>query len=264
MPFRKSNPTEALAASLEGAEAMTALEPVLIAGDAKETESAPVQTSATEDIVYPSGPRLGLLLTSVFISMSLVTLDRLIIPTAIPQVTDDFNSVTDIGWYGSAYFLTRCASQLLFGKLYSVYSIKATFLTTLFVLGVSSAVCGAAPNAVAFIVGRAIAGVGGAGIYGGVVSLAAGKICDSGLPSLFWGFAVFLTKKHSFCNLHLLCVPQSKPAFLSQFCNSFWGISSPLARSIALPPAHPTISAIGHSSYNRRSFAPAASVTGEI
>ncbi len=67
----------------------------------------------------------------------------MIITTAIPRITDDFNSVTDIGWYGSAYLLTTCAFQLLFGKLYSIYSIKATVLTTIFLFEVGSALCGA-------------------------------------------------------------------------------------------------------------------------
>lgn len=95
----------------------------------------------------------------------------MIITTAIPQITDEFHSVTDIGWYGSAYLLTQCASQLLFGKLYTFFSVKGTFLTSLFLFEVGSAICGAAPNSVSFIIGRAIAGLGAAGILSGVVSL---------------------------------------------------------------------------------------------
>ncbi|KAI5459128.1 major facilitator superfamily domain-containing protein [Mariannaea sp. PMI_226] len=121
------------------------------------------------DETHPSGLRLGLILISVFTSMFLVSLDRLIITTAIPQITDEFKSVGDIGWYGSAYLLTTCASQLLFGKIYSLFSNKLVFLITISLFEVGSAVCGSAPNSVAFIVGRAIAGVGGAGIYSGAL-----------------------------------------------------------------------------------------------
>lgn len=42
----------------------------------------------------------------------------------IPQITDDYNSLADVGWYGSAYLLTCCSFQLLFGKLYTLYSVK--------------------------------------------------------------------------------------------------------------------------------------------
>ncbi|KAF4638009.1 hypothetical protein G7Y89_g53 [Cudoniella acicularis] len=110
-----------------------------------------------------------LLLVSVLSSTFLVALDRTIISTAIPQITDDFNSLTDVGWYGSAYLLTFCAFQLLFGKIYTFFSVKAVLLTSILVFEVASAICGAAPNSIAFIVGRAIAGVGAAGIMTGTI-----------------------------------------------------------------------------------------------
>ncbi|KAI1857640.1 hypothetical protein JX265_011055 [Neoarthrinium moseri] len=118
---------------------------------------------------YPQGLRLGLLMLSVFMSMFLVALDRLIISTAIPQITDDFKSLQDVGWYGSAYLLTTCAFQLMFGKLYSFFSIKAVFLATVVIFEIGSAICGAAPSSNVFIVGRAISGVGAAGIFSGAI-----------------------------------------------------------------------------------------------
>ncbi len=66
--------------------------------------------------------------------------------------------------------LTMCSFQLLFGKLYTLYSIKFVLLTSVLIFEVSSAICGAAPNSTAFIVGRALAGVGAAGIFAGNVS----------------------------------------------------------------------------------------------
>ena len=93
----------------------------------------------------------------------------LIISTAIPQITNEFNSAGDIGWYGTAYLITNCAFQLVFGKLYTFFSIKATFLTSILLFEAGSALCGAAPNSVAFILGRSIAGLGSGGILSGVV-----------------------------------------------------------------------------------------------
>ena len=97
----------------------------------------------------------------------------MIITTAIPKITDEFGSITDIGWYGAAFYLTSCAFQPLFGKLYSFLSIKAVLLTSIFLFEVGSLVCGTAPNSAALIIGRAIAGWGTAGISSGAVSLAA-------------------------------------------------------------------------------------------
>lgn len=67
--------------------------------------------------------------------------------------------------------LTNCAFQLSFGKLYSFYSVKWTFLVSIAWFEVGSAICGAAPSSTAFIVGRAIAGVGSAGIMSGAITV---------------------------------------------------------------------------------------------
>ena len=88
---------------------------------------------------------------------------------AIPRITDEFHSLTSVGWYGSAYLLTCCALQLIFGKIYTFFSVKWTLLWSILIFEASSALSGAAPNSTALIVGRAICGVGAAGIFAGVV-----------------------------------------------------------------------------------------------
>ncbi|KAF5548696.1 HC-toxin efflux carrier TOXA [Fusarium phyllophilum] len=120
-------------------------------------------------IDYPRGMKLALIMTSAYLSMFLVALDRLIVSTAIPKITDEFRAVADVGWYASAYFMTTCAFQLMFGRLYTFFSVKIIFLISILIFEVGSAVCGAAPSSTALIVGRAIAGVGSAGIYAGAV-----------------------------------------------------------------------------------------------
>ncbi|KAK3327034.1 major facilitator superfamily domain-containing protein [Cercophora scortea] len=111
-----------------------------------------------------------LLTVSTLITMFLVALDRTVIATAIPQITNDFNSFQDVGWYGSAYLLTCCALQLLFGKLYTFFSVKGVLVTSIVIFEASSALCGAAPNSVAFIIGRAFSGIGAAGIFAGTIT----------------------------------------------------------------------------------------------
>ncbi|RYO77470.1 hypothetical protein DL766_005862 [Monosporascus sp. MC13-8B] len=106
-----------------------------------------------------SAARTALLLVSAFLSMLL----------AIPQITEESNSLADVGCYGSAHLLTCCAFQLLFGKLYTLYSVKGVFLASILLLEFASALCGAAPSSVVFIVGRAISGVGAAGIFAGTI-----------------------------------------------------------------------------------------------
>lgn len=86
---------------------------------------------------------------------------------AIPRITDQFHALEDIGWYGSAYFLTTCACQLLWGRFYSVFNLKWTYLCAIGIFELGSLICAASPNSIALILGRAIAGVGSAGIFSG-------------------------------------------------------------------------------------------------
>ncbi|KAK7966131.1 uncharacterized protein PG986_000408 [Apiospora aurea] len=139
--------------------------------DGGKVAKAVSRASTRAESDYPTGVRLALILLSIFVSMFLVALDRLIISTAIPQITDDFHSLPDVGWYGSAYLLTTCSFQLMFGKLYTFFSVKNVFLATVVLFEVGSAICGAAPSSVVFIIGRAIAGVGAAGIFSGVITI---------------------------------------------------------------------------------------------
>lgn len=81
-----------------------------------------------------------------------------------------------MGWYASAYLLTACSFQLTFGKLYTFYSLKWVFLTALAIFEIGSLVCGAAPTSTALIIGRAVAGVGSAGIFSGAVLIIAQSV----------------------------------------------------------------------------------------
>jgi len=99
--------------------------------------------------------------------------DNTIIATAIPKITDHFKALDDVGWYGSAYLLTTSAFQLLFGKFYTFFSLKRVYLVAIVIFELGSVVCGAAPTSVALIVGRAIAGLGSAGIFSGALVIIA-------------------------------------------------------------------------------------------
>ncbi|KAF4345776.1 major facilitator superfamily transporter [Fusarium beomiforme] len=121
------------------------------------------------DVVYPKGMEFVILMISLYICMFLVALDKLIISTAIPAITNDFHAASDIGWYGTSYLLTNCTFLLVFGKLYTIFDVKTTFMTAMILFEIGSAVCGAAPNSIAFIIGRAIAGLGAGGTQSGIL-----------------------------------------------------------------------------------------------
>ncbi|ODH50713.1 hypothetical protein GX48_03221 [Paracoccidioides brasiliensis] len=127
------------------------------------------EVTGNDGIVYLRGYPLFIIVVGLCLSSLLVALDNTIIATAIPKITDHFRALDDVGWYGSAYLLTTCAFQLIFGKLYTFYPVKLVFLAAIIIFEIGSTICGAAPNSEALIVGRAIAGLGSAGIFSGAM-----------------------------------------------------------------------------------------------
>ncbi|KAI0611603.1 MFS transporter [Pyrenophora tritici-repentis] len=133
-------------------------------------DSAVVPTEEEEDsFEYPTKWKLAAISIALCLSVFCMALDNTIIATAIPRITDDFKALNDVGWYGSSYLLTTCATQLFYGKLYTFFSIKWVYLIALFIFELGSLICGVAPNSIALIIGRAISGVGAAGIFSGAI-----------------------------------------------------------------------------------------------
>jgi MFS transporter, DHA2 family, glioxin efflux transporter len=96
-----------------------------------------------------------------------------IISTAIPRITSEFNSLADVGWYGSAFFLTLAAAQSVWGKVYQYFSLRGTFIVSIVVFEIGSLICAVAPNSPTIIAGRAIQGIGGSGSTLGSYAIAA-------------------------------------------------------------------------------------------
>jgi len=129
-------------------------------------KAQPAKTTTTvrhdEEMIFPGPKKVAVIMVAVYLSMFLVALvcvyysqffprlltylpyanenkDRTILGTAIPKITDEFHSITDVGWYASSYLLTSCAFQLVYGRIYTFYSPKWVLLGAigLFEVGVS-------------------------------------------------------------------------------------------------------------------------------
>lgn len=61
--------------------------------------------------------------------------------------------------------------QPTFGKIYSFFDVKIVFISSLLIFEVGSIVCATAPSSAAFIIGRAIAGLGAASLYSGGMTI---------------------------------------------------------------------------------------------
>lgn len=118
---------------------------------------------------YPRALKLFFIIVALILSIFLVALDMTIVATAIPRITDEFDSLDQVGWYGASFFLTVGAFQSTWGKGYKYFPLKSTFLVAIAIFELGSLLCGVAPNSITLIVGRAIAGKDicqvGSGLY---------------------------------------------------------------------------------------------------
>ncbi|KAK7408025.1 hypothetical protein QQX98_009798 [Neonectria punicea] len=85
-------------------------------------------------------------------------------------IVKQFDDVERLTWVGTAFPLGSVVAILPAAAFYSSFGLKILFIASIVVFEVGSAVCGAAPSMNALIVGRVIAGVGGSGIYLGVLN----------------------------------------------------------------------------------------------
>ncbi|SCV48884.1 related to major facilitator (MFS1) transporter [Fusarium fujikuroi] len=133
---------------------------------------------------YPAGLRLSIIVLALLLCMFLQALDMTIVATAIPKITDEFPGLDLVSWYGSAFFMCLAAFQTTWGKIYKYFPLKLAYLASILIFEIGSLLCGAAPNAITLILGRAIAGIGAAGIGSGSYILGAFSVPPAKRPLL--------------------------------------------------------------------------------
>ncbi|KAI9350721.1 major facilitator superfamily domain-containing protein [Obelidium mucronatum] len=95
----------------------------------------------------------------------LAALDQTIVATALKAIVTDFGKQDLVPWIGSAFLLTAAPLGTLYGKFADIFGRKLVFIFAIAVFELGSLLCGVATSMEFLIVGRAIAGVGGGGIF---------------------------------------------------------------------------------------------------
>ncbi|KAH8727739.1 major facilitator superfamily domain-containing protein [Phaeosphaeriaceae sp. PMI808] len=135
--------------------------------------SLPPGTQNVATPQFPRGIRLVLITIGLMLSIFLAALDSTIISTAIPSITTEFGSISNIAWYGSAYIVTNASFQPSWGKAYQYFPLKTTYLLSVLVFELGNVICATAPSSELLIFGRIVAGMGGGGVMtGSFISIA--------------------------------------------------------------------------------------------
>ncbi|PGH20081.1 hypothetical protein AJ80_03731 [Polytolypa hystricis UAMH7299] len=137
-----------------------------------QEEDIHVETPVSvEDGPYMDKFPLAMLTLALCLCAFLGSLDTVILATATPKITATFQSLEDIGWYGSSYLLTQTALQPTFGKLYQHFNTKVAFLCGLLAFEIGSVLCAASTSSAMLIAGRAVSGAGAAAIFSGILNI---------------------------------------------------------------------------------------------
>ncbi|KAI0895365.1 MFS general substrate transporter [Annulohypoxylon nitens] len=123
-----------------------------------------------------SGLPFYVLIASVTLGVLLIAFNATAVGTAIPAITNEFNTVNDVGWYSSAYLIANCVMVPFVGKLYRTFRIKVVFITFIIIFELGSLIAALSTSSMMLIIARAISGIGGSGILNGGSTIIAATV----------------------------------------------------------------------------------------
>lgn len=101
----------------------------------------------------------------VLLSMLLAALDQTIVAPAMPTIAGTLGHAEYVPWIVTGYLLTATALAPLYGKISDIYGRRPTIYAAILIFLAGSVVAALAPNMLTLILGRAIQGMGGGGLF---------------------------------------------------------------------------------------------------
>ncbi|KAK7414346.1 hypothetical protein QQX98_006788 [Neonectria punicea] len=159
-------------------------------------------TDATHDdpVPSPSGTKRSMaqtatIMTSLCACVFLSALEITIVSTALPTIAAHFASDSGYTWIGTSYVLAHTASTPSWGKFSDIWGRKPILLIANAIFFTGSLICALVDDLAVFIAGRAVQGLGAAGM-GTMVNILIGDMFSQrdrglyyGLTSIVWAVA---------------------------------------------------------------------------
>ncbi|KAL8993244.1 MAG: hypothetical protein Q9169_006495 [Polycauliona sp. 2 TL-2023] len=116
------------------------------------------------------GWKWSVAVASILSSAFLFSLDNTIVANIQPAIFRRFGKLDTLPWLGVSFALGSAATIFPWCKAYGVFNVKWLYIFHVLLFEVGSALSGGANTMDALIIGRAIAGVGGCGMYVGCLT----------------------------------------------------------------------------------------------
>jgi MFS family permease len=107
----------------------------------------------------------NVIIAGVLLSMLLAALDQTIVAPAMPTIGGALGHADYLPWIVTGYLLTATAVAPLYGKISDVYGRRPTIYAAILIFLAGSVTSAVAPNMLVLIIGRAIQGLGGGGLF---------------------------------------------------------------------------------------------------
>jgi MFS family permease len=162
-----------------------------VPSDQEPNPSSPVPDQTLDRSFLQTFSILSALCAGVFVA----ALDVTIITTALPSIAAHFHSSSAYTWIGSSYILANTATVPVWGKLSDIWGRKPLLLVATVIFFAGSLICAVSDTIALFLFGRAVQGLGAAGL----ITLVNICVCDLfslrdrglyfGLLSVVWALA---------------------------------------------------------------------------
>ncbi|KAI1104589.1 MFS general substrate transporter [Jackrogersella minutella] len=141
--------------------------PAAPTADKSETLAESAAAPAAKNVEFEAGRtkfQTTVIVFALCSALFLAALDVTIIATAVPTITEQFDSPSGYTWIGAAYLLANSATVPSWGKVSDIWGRKPIILAAVAIFWIGSLICALSVNIGMLIAARAIQGVGGGGI----------------------------------------------------------------------------------------------------
>ncbi|WVW79063.1 hypothetical protein I302_101026 [Kwoniella bestiolae CBS 10118] len=142
------------------------------------------------DYSFFHSKKFGICFLALCLNVMIFGLDQFIITVAVPEIVTRFESLDQVEWLNTAFFIPCAGCILIFSQIMTIASPRWVYMISLLIFEAGTAICGAANSMLMLIIGRAVAGLGGAGMWNATYLIGGEIIPFEKRPSLFGLFGV--------------------------------------------------------------------------
>src|SRR5215831_4252410 len=119
---------------------------------------------ATTTATYLSHRETRVIVWGVLLPLFMGSIDNTILASALPTIGHAFGDVRGLPWLITIYLLAATAAMPLYGKIADIHGRRFALTVAIALHMAGSIVCALAPSIFILILGRALQGIGGAGL----------------------------------------------------------------------------------------------------